>query len=106
MAWDPSKHPRKPAGSSVGGEFSVSSAIEKRKAAAETRRGLKAHKDSMNYEHLIDKMPAADIAAMAGYPYGHEQHWAFHNGLTTIKMVRAGVVGARLPNNGVKTKNF
>jgi len=100
MTWDPSKHPRKPAGSSMGGEFSVSSAI------AETRRGSKAHKDSMNYEHLIGKIPAADIAAMAGYPYGHEQHWAFRNGLTIIKMVRAGVVGALLPNNGVKTKNF
>lgn len=34
MVWDPSKHPRKPAGSPAGGEFSLSASITKASALA------------------------------------------------------------------------
>ena len=83
MDWDPSKHPRRPAGSSSGGEFTRAA---ERSAGAQMARMDKAHADAKMHAHkLAQGKTEADIATEAGYPPGHEQHWAFRNGLAQAR---------------------
>jgi hypothetical protein len=82
--FDPSKHPRHPAGSSQGGEFSGKNMTRAadRSAAAMGNRLVDAYEKAKQY---VKKLKAgkseAEIATEAGFPPGHEQHWAFRNGL-------------------------
>jgi hypothetical protein len=86
--FDPSKHPRVPAGSSAGGQFGGSAGASRltraadRSAAAQGNRMVSAYEQAKKHaQKLKEGKTEVEIATEAGFPPGHEQHWAFRNGL-------------------------
>jgi hypothetical protein len=108
--FDPSKHPRKPRGSDRGGEFTR---VADRAAAAQTTRMDKAHEDAKKYAYkLAQGKTEEEIAREVGYPPGHEQHWAFRNGLVqaapvirnpghTARQIKTGVTREAAQRGGL-----